>query len=320
MMPLLRHRHILPVVFSLLGGVAILAQTPAPTNAPAATPPAPKETAPAAGVVGPVDVIYGKGGTVDLHAEYAYPEKVTGLLPAVILIHGGGWIHGSYKPSGCVGMAKRGYFGVSIEYRLSDAAKWPAQLDDCKLAVRWLRANAEKFHVDPNRIGVEGWSAGGHLVDCLGTMADVKVDESGGYPGVSTAVQAVVTYYGPTDFTRDGIYNSGTVKLVEGLMGVPKAQNPELWKSGSPLLFVKAGDPPFLIIQGDSDTTVPPSQSTDLAAALDKVGVPNQLIIVKNAGHSLKPVPNATVANQPDPPREQVDAAAQAFLAKYLKP
>ena len=112
------------------------------------------------------DVVFGKGGDRDLHAEIAYPKNATGPLPAVIYIHGGGWVGGSYKQAPILELAKAGYFAASIEYRLSNVAKWPAQIQDCKLGVRWLRTNAAKYNVDPNRIGAWGASAGGHL-GCL---------------------------------------------------------------------------------------------------------------------------------------------------------
>jgi len=245
--------------------------TPAPQ---AATPTAistVSDTHPPAGITVLHDVVIGTGGDRDLHAEIAYPTKEDGLLPAVIYIHGGGWSAGSHKQSTILlKLAREGFFAASIEYRLSKEAKWPAQIQDCKLGVRWLRANAAQYHVDPNRIGVWGVSAGGHLVACLGTMADIKEYEGqGGYPGISSAVQAVVDFYGPTDFTRITTPNpTGSATLVETLLGVPYAQNPPLWKSASPLFYVKASDPPMLLVHGDSDMTVRVSQSTALDAAL----------------------------------------------------
>ena len=129
----------------------------------------------------------------------------------------GGWIGGTYHWGGIVHLAQTGYFAASIEYRLDNVAKWPAQIEDCKLAVRWLRANAGKYHVDPNRIGVWGGSAGGHLVLCLGTMAEVKEYEGDvGYPGVSSAVQAVVDYYGPTDLVTPNIYSEQAKTFDDG--------------------------------------------------------------------------------------------------------
>jgi acetyl esterase/lipase len=238
-------------------------------------------------------------------------------MPAVIYIHGGGWIGGNYKPSPIQALARQGYFAASIEYRLSSEAKWPAQIQDCKLAVRWLRANSQKFGVDQNRIGVWGESAGGHLVACLGTMADEKEFEgNGGWPDASSAVQAVVDFYGPTDFIDPGHYSPQAIDLTEKLFGVPHAQNPDLWKSGSPLAYVKAGDPPMLLIHGDADTLVPIAQSIVFDAALTKAGVPHQFVTVKNGTHGFGAAPGTTI----DPSRDEINRITLAFLNKYLKP
>ena len=136
---------------------------------------------------------------------------------------------------------KRGYFCISIEYRLSKEAKWQAQIQDCKAAVRWLRANATKINVDPNRIAVGGESAGGHLAACLGTMAGVKEYEGdGGYSNVNCTVQAVVIYGAPTAFCDPANCTPLLTKVVEGLMGVPFPGNPEAWKRASPVNYVQS--------------------------------------------------------------------------------
>jgi acetyl esterase/lipase len=282
----------------------------AQTNAPAATPPpAPSD------LVVLHDVVFGKGGAQDLHAEIVYPKNASGPMPAIIHIHGGGWIGGSYKSGDLAHFARAGYFAASIEYRLSNVAKWPAQIQDCKCAVRWLRANAAQYNVDPNRIGVIGESAGGHLVACLGTMADVKEDEGdGGYPGVSSAVQAVVDFYGPTDFVTPDIYTDEAKRLTMGLFGVTREQDPALWKSGSPVFYVKAGDPPFLIVHGDADPLVPLAQSTVFDAALTKAGVPHQLLVIKNGMHGLGPLPGTKI----DPGWKVINQTVMDFFAKYL--
>jgi acetyl esterase/lipase len=289
--------------------VALPGLVPAQTPAP----PPPRE------IVVLHDVVTGQGGGRDLHAEVAYPKDMTTPMPAVIFIHGGGWISGNQRQAPVPSLARAGFFVASIEYRLSSEAKWPAQIEDCKLGVRWLRANAAKYNVDPNRIGAWGSSAGGHLVACLGTMADEKEYEgNGGYPGVSSAVQAVVDFYGPTDFTNlsPTVYSPVAVSLTKGLFGVAYAQNPALWKSGSPVAYVKAGDPPMLLVHGDSDGLVPVAQSLVFDAALTKAGVPHQLVIVKNGDHGFKPRPGTTI----DPSNAQINAITMTFLAKYLQP
>ena len=317
-MPYLKRKTTRLVLFLIALPLSLPAQTttPAPSPAPSIAPPARTPPPPPPGIDVLHDVVFGKGGTQDLRAEIAWPENASKPMPAVIYIHGGGWAAGNQRGSPILQIAKAGYFGASIEYRLSGVAKWPAQIQDCKLAVRWLRANAAKYNIDPNRIGVWGGSAGGHLVACLGTMAGVKEYEGdGGYPGVSSAVQAVVDYFGPTDFTHADIYTPQALKVTEGLFGVPYAQNPDLWKSGSPLFYVKAGDPPMLLVHGDSDNLVPLAQSTVLDEALTKAGVPHQLVVVKNGGHGFGAKPGTTI----EPSNSGIQKAVFDFLDKYLK-
>ncbi len=131
------------------------------------------EEAPPAGVSLLQDVEMGKGGDRTLHAEIACPSALSAApLPAVIRIHGGGWRLGSHKEKTARWLARHGYFVATVEYRLSGDAIWPAQIEDCKLAVRCLRANAVRYNINPDRIGVWGASAGGHLAACVGTMGD----------------------------------------------------------------------------------------------------------------------------------------------------
>jgi acetyl esterase/lipase len=262
------------------------------------------------------DFVFGKGGNHDLHADLAWPKNATAPMPAIIHIHGGGWIGGGYHwDGGLANFAKRGYFAASIEYRLDNVAKWPAQIQDCKCAVRWLRANAAKYNVDPNRIGVIGESAGGHLVACLDTMDGVKDYEgAGGWAGVSSAVQAVVDYFGPTDFVTPDIYSEQAKFLTMGLFGAPRDKDPALWKSGSPVFYVKAGDPPVLMVHGDADKLVPLAQSQVFADALTKAGVPNQLLVIHNGGHGFGALPGTKI----DPGWPIINQTVLDFFAKNL--
>ena len=292
----------LGLVGCVFGGL-LHAQSPAPPPPPA--------------IVVLHDVVIGQGGGRDLHAEVAYPKDAKKLLPAVIYIHGGGWRIGSQKQGPFEELARDGYFCASIEYRLTGEAKWPAQIEDYKLSVRWLRANAAKYGVDPNRIGAWGDSAGAHLVSCLATTADLKeLEGTGGYPGVSSAVQVAIDYFGPSDFTAASFNDPGGVRGMEELFGVPREQNPNLWKSGSPAALVKAGDPPILLVHGLADQSVSVEQSILFDAALTKAGVPHRLVLVKNADHGFKPLPGTTI----DPSDPEIKALSLAFLAKYLMP
>jgi acetyl esterase/lipase len=268
------------------------------------------------------DVEIGRVGERVLHAEIARPKDPPAQpMPAVLWIHGGGWSGGSHKGNQAMALAAKGYFTASIEYRLSGEAKWPAQIEDCKLGVRWLRANAAKYNVDPDKIGCWGSSAGGHLVICLGVMDDPKFEGTGGYPGVSSRVQAVVDFFGPSDMTEGSEGIQGAKEGVDaqaplGLFGAHFAEKPALWMDGSPIVYVKAGNPPFLIVHGDNDKTVPHAQSEKLLAALQKVGVPAELITVKGGDHGLRPAPGAPPV---EPDRRAIDAAVLAFFDRRLK-
>jgi acetyl esterase/lipase len=241
------------------------------------------------------DVEYGKVNGRALHLEVAVPKvRPDRPMPALLWIHGGGWQEGTHKQNVAIGFAAKGWFTGSVEYRLSGEAKWPAQIEDCKLAVRWLRANAAKWNVDPDRIGVWGISAGGHLVTCLGTMDETAGYDVGAHTNFSSRVQAVVDYCGPTDFTKG---SGGVVNSKEGedaavllkLFGMKYTENPAVWKSGSPLQFVSSKAPPFLIVQGDSDNIVPTAHAEKLLEKLKANGVPAELILVKNGNHVMLP-------------------------------
>lgn len=273
------------------------------------------------------DVEIGKGGDQVLHADLAWPKAPAKTpMPAILWIHGGGWRGGSHKPNKAMYFAERGYFTASIEYRLGWVVKWPDEIQDCKLGVRWLRANAAKYHVDPERFGCWGESAGGHLVSCLGTMDDPKLEGQGGYEGVSSRVQAVVDWCGPVDFTRGGFNDDNDLILpseqknatgtIAALLGVAFDKDPEAWKAASPISHVASGTAPFLIVHGDRDMLVSVSQSTRFAAALKQAGSPAELIVVKNGGHSL----NAPAGMPPATPGvPEILSRMAAFFDKNLK-
>jgi acetyl esterase/lipase len=275
------------------------------------------------------DVVIGQGGGQAITAELVQPKDPQRALGrGIVYVHGGGWAGGSAM--GEMGrsyvFAKHGYFVASINYRLSGAAKWPAQIEDCKLGVRWLRANAAKYGIDPDKIGAAGHSAGGHLVACLGTLDDPKWEGTGGCDGVSSKVQAVLDTSGPIDFTDGHFYEGSdyipqknwtrTDGMLLALFGMPFATNSEVWKDASPITHVQAGDPPFLIVCGEKDDTVSPAQGTRFAAALQAAGVPTELIVVKNGGHSLGPIPGETTT---DPTGQQLQEREVAFFGQYLK-
>jgi acetyl esterase/lipase len=262
------------------------------------------------------DVVVGTGGGRELHADIARPKTPpAGLMPAVLWIHGGGWTSGSHHEfQQTIQLAKHGYLVLSVEYRFADEARWPAQIEDCKLAVRWLRANAVKYQVDPDRIGCWGTSAGGHLAALMGVTAGrPELEGKGGSAGFSSTVQAVVSFCGPTQFTGNN-YVVPSRKMAGGSY----EEKTDVYKQMSPLDNVNPKACPFLFVNGDKDTTVPRFHAELMTEALKKVKVPVEMIVVKNAGHGY--VFNAPKGGPPaEPSPAEVDAAVLKFLDANLK-
>ncbi len=243
------------------------------------------------------EIEYGRGGEHILNMDILYrrtlPEKT---MPVLVWIHGGGWYEGN-KAKGIpwlIPFAKRGYFCASIEYRLSHEALFPAQIEDCKCAIRFLRANAEKFHLNEGRIGVWGMSAGGHLAALLGTTHHVReLEGKGGWQQFSSRVQAVCDWFGPTDFLRmndfPGDIDHDAADSPEGrLIGGAVQENQEKAAKANPIAYVTEGASPFLIMHADNDRLVPFNQSQLLYEALQQAGVEVTLAMVKGGGHGKK--------------------------------
>jgi acetyl esterase/lipase len=206
-------------------------------------------------------------------------------LPLVIWVHGGGWQKGDKTPNPAVALLQFGYTVAGVNYRLTQEAIFPAQINDCKAAVRWLRANAKEYNIDPDRIGVWGASAGGHLVALLGTAGDAKeLEGDGGNEDVSSRVQAVCDFFGPSDLTRV-LDPTAADNAVPKLMGGPLREKRELAAQASPVTYVTSDDPPFLIMHGGDDPLVHPRQSRWLYEALRAKKVPAQLKIIDGAKH-----------------------------------
>ena len=232
------------------------------------------------------DLPYGKGDSKSQVLDLYLPEKSDGPAPVIVFVHGGGWEGGSKDNPMARGMTARGYAVASVEYRFSKEAIFPAQILDCKAAVRWLRAHAKEYNLDGGRIGAWGDSAGGHLVALLGTSGDVKELEGdvGGNLDQSSRVQAVADWYGPTDFAatsdwlrtdpppqlnRDQQYAVG---VMSRLLGGPLRDIREKAVVGSPITYVSKDDPPFLILHGDKDPLVAVSQSPDVCGGPEEGG------------------------------------------------
>lgn len=239
------------------------------------------------------DVEYGRAGDRPLKLDMIRPkESAAESLPVIVFIHGGAWRGGN--KSGGVGRlipfaASGEYFCVSVGYRLSGEAIWPAQIHDCKAAIRWLKANAAKYHIQPDKIGVLGSSAGGHLVNMLGTSGDVKELEGDcGSPDQSSRVACVVPFCGPSDFLAIGKRREGAAPgAVALLLGGPIGEKKEAAVAASPVTHVSRDDPPFLIVHGTADRTVPFEQAELLHAALQKAGVDSTLLKIEGGGHGI---------------------------------
>jgi acetyl esterase/lipase len=227
-----------------------------------------------AGVELTKDIEYGKAGERALKLDLYKPKKMTGPVPGLVFIHGGAWKGGNkdiYRVY-AARYAQKGYVAVSIEYRLSGEAPFPAAVEDAKCAVRWMRANAAKYAVDAQNICVLGGSAGGHLALMVGyTAGDKSLEGNGGHEGVSSGVQAVVDLYGPCDLTVPVVRDADVVR--EFLGGKKHEEAPDLYRKASPLFDLTSDDPPTLILHGTLDEVVPIAQSDKLASALKQVGI-----------------------------------------------
>lgn len=213
-------------------------------------------------------------------------------LPLIIWVHGGGWLGGDKSENMWMQIVKGGFAAASVNYRFTDEAQFPAQIFDVKAAVRWLRAHASEYDIDPNRIGAWGASAGGHLVALLGTSSGIKeLEGDEGNPSFSSRVEAVCDYFGPSDLVdvldqRQRQTGKAPVEpLVDKLLGGTPAERPEKARLASPVTFVTKHAPPFLIVHGDRDPIVPFQQSLELAETLKKHGVECSLIIVRGGLH-----------------------------------
>ncbi len=214
------------------------------------------------------------------------PEKAAGPLPVIVWIHGGAWSAGSKDNPTALPLAAKGFAVASINYRLSQHAIFPAQIEDCKAAVRWLRANAKKYNLDPDHIGAWGPSAGGHLVALLGTTGDVKeLEGKGGNAEQSSRVQAVVDWFGPTDLLKMRGTHDDATALEAKLIGGALQENKDKANKANPITYISKTTPPFLIMHGTQDPTVPFNQSELLEAALKKADIEATLVPVQGAGH-----------------------------------
>jgi len=220
---------------------------------------------------------------------YLPPKGIPSHL--VVWIHGGGWQAGSKERCEVSWLTEEGYAVASISYRLTDKAVFPAQIHDCKAAVRWLRAHANRFGYQTEKIAVAGSSAGGMLAALMGTSGDVKSLEGsvGGNLEYSSRVQAVVDYYGATDF----ILRSQTQphraneegSVVYKLLGGGADKEIKQARAASAVTHVTADDPPFLVVHGAEDKTVLIDQSYRIQEVYHGAGLPLSLLVLPDAAH-----------------------------------
>jgi acetyl esterase/lipase len=257
------------------------------------------------------DVVYGQGAGEDLKLNIARPKDAQGALPCIVFIHGGGWAAGN-KDSHTQqtwDVAKRGYVGVTVGYRFAPKHRFPAQIEDAKCSIRFLRANAEKYGIDKDRIGAVGFSAGAHLSMLLGTMDKGDgLEGEGGHPEQPSKVNAVVSWFGPTDLTTKD-WPDASRKLIEQFVGGPKDEKEEVCRKASPITYVNAGDAPMLLIQGTKDRLVPHTQAYLMIDALSRAGVRGRLDMIVGADHGWG-----------NPELQRTVDETYAFFEQILKP
>ncbi len=287
--------------FTLLAALVVLgvgrAALGADAGREAEAPPRNRPTAVPEGVRWLRDIPYAEGGTKAQMLDLYIPEQGAAPFPVIVWIHGGGWMQGNRFPAPGAWLSAHGYAVAAISYRFSTEAIFPAQIHDCKGAIRWLRANASRYPLDGRRIGALGESAGGHLAALLGTSGGVEELEGdvGGNREQSSRVQAVCNCFGPADLTplvsdadpyrtlhpQSRAFAKRTIEQLLGADGDWRTRA----KSASVATYITPDDPPFLIVHGDQDPLVPIEQSRALHAALHRAGVPVELLVMEGRGH-----------------------------------
>ena len=286
---------------------AVLCLTSCGLNAqPADAPPAPQPSE--------KDVVYGVADGVNLLLD-TYRCDPPGPHPALVFIHGGGWAggdKGAYAAE-ALNWAKEGVVCFSINYRFAPKFHYPAQLLDCARAMRWVRAHAVEYGLDPQRIGVTGHSAGGHLSLMMGVVKpDDYQSPDDPNKALSAKAHCVADLAGPADFTVPDQWPDVTTNIVVGFIGASQKDAPESWAEASPLTHVTKDDAPTIMLYGDKDPLVPPQQGEAMKAALDKVEVPAELIILKGADHGFQGCDPAD--------RDKAFAGIHQWLLKHLFP
>jgi acetyl esterase/lipase len=261
------------------------------------------------------DIQYCTGGGAPLLMDVFIPKHRNSTpTPAVLWIHGGGWEMGDKNGnSGAKFLANEGFVTASLSYRLSGESPFPAAIEDCKCAIRFLRKNALNYGINPDRIGVAGSSAGGHLAELVATAdRNAGLEGTGGWQNVSSKVQAVTSYYGVSDFTAR--FPRETDQFIEKFLRGTEKEKAQLYRKASPIFYVSKDDPPLLIVHGDKDNSVPFDQSVRMIEAYRRLGLHVELIAVKNAGHDFEQIGRAAIS----PSVELIHQRTTDFFKRYL--
>jgi acetyl esterase/lipase len=235
------------------------------------------------------DVVYSRVGGRELQMDIHRPaEATTGPTAAVVVVHGGAWVAGHRRDMGrlCEAIAAEGMLAATVTYRLAPASHWPSMFDDVQTAVRFLRANAKEYNIDPARIGAAGASAGGHLAMLLGAR-DTRTPKPLEYPEFSSRVQAVFNIFGPSDPSQD--FPPQTDLLFAMVLGKPKKDAGDLIRDASPILFVDALTAPTFLLHGTADPLVPIMQSRRLEERLREHKVPVETAYIEGMAHEINP-------------------------------
>ena len=255
---------------------------------------------------------YAKPGGESLQLDLARPKTPAGKTPAILCIHGGGFRAGKREgwDARCKVLAERGYVAATITYRLAPKSQFPAAVEDCKAAVRWLRANADKYSIDPDRIGVIGDSAGGHLAQFLGVTGGVaQFEGDGGNPSLSSRVSCVVNYYGPSDLTKSYGKSVDAAEVLPLWLGGDDTKEHRRHILASPLYWVTPAAAPTLLLQGTEDKYVNHEQAVWMRDRLKAAEVEVEFLSLEGAGHGFKGAD-----------AERAWKAALEFFDRHLKP
>ncbi|MEI6232269.1 MAG: alpha/beta hydrolase [Planctomycetota bacterium] len=256
------------------------------------------------------DIEFSNPDEQHLQVNLARPKTGDGPFPAIVCIHGGGFRAGKREGYDklCISLAQQGYVAITVTYRLAPKYQFPAAVYDCKAAVRWLRANAAKYHIDPARIGVTGGSAGGHLAQFLGVTNGVKEFEGAGNLDQSSDVSCVVNFYGPSDLTKSYDKSVDAKVVLPLFFGGDLTTKMKEHVNGSPLTWVSEKSVPTLCVHGTDDKFVAYEQATWLVDKMKANKVEIELLTLQGAGHGFK-----------GDDAQKADAALLAFFDSHLK-